>query len=290
MAKEAELILDSRNDLGEGPVWYGGDFWWVDINAGTLNRLSSNTGAVTEWQVGEKVGAAVPAADGRFVLALTNGLAFLDLETGVLKRICDPESDRPGARFNDGKCDAAGRFWAGTLTGSAGGTSSLYRIDPDLTCTHMVGGIACSNGLAWNEAGDTMYYIDSPTRTIDAFDFELESGAIHNRRVAVDCGDMAGVPDGMTIDCEGMLWVAFYGGACVVRCDPVSGVALETVTVPSPKTTSCCFGGPDFNELYITSAGQGTSPEEREQYPHAGGVFRVSCDVPGCPVVPFAGA
>lgn len=285
MVKEAELVLDSRNELGEGPVWHDGAFWWVDINGGTLNRLSPAAGATKAWQIGEMVGAAVPAADDRFVVALQTGLAFLDLETGTLARICDPESDQPDARFNDGKCDAAGRFWAGTL--SSGDTSSLYRLDTDLSCHLMAGGISCSNGLAWNEAGDTMYYIDSPTRTVDAFDFDLDSGAICNRRVMVDCGEMPGVPDGMAIDREGMLWVAFYGGGRVVRCDPVKGKAVNTIMVPAPKSTSCCFGGVDLDELYITSARQGTSPEELKEFPCAGGVFRVSLDVPGFPAVPF---
>jgi sugar lactone lactonase YvrE len=189
--------------------------------------------------------------------------------------------------MNDGKCDGAGRFWAGTMSPERG-DARLYRLDPDRSVRTMVEGVTCSNGLGWSLDERTMYYIDTPTRRIDAFDYDAPTGDISRRRTLIEVPREHGSPDGMALDESGCLWVAFWGGGAVRRYTP-QGVLDRTVEVDATNVTSCAFGGSDRSELYITTAGGKPSPAEREARPHAGGVFVTRPGVKGMPVSAFAG-
>ena len=192
-------------------------------------------------------------------------------------------------RMNDGKCDPAGRFWAGSKAlDFREGAGALYRLGPDGRVTRMLEGVTICNGMKWMEDGAHIYYFDSPKQTIDVFDFDPVRGAIANRRVLVEIPEEAGVPDGMTLDSEGRIWVALWGGGAV-RCYSPEGKREEVIEVPAPQTKSCCFGGGDFAVLYITSARDGMSREQLERAPHAGGVFAARCGARGRAARRFAG-
>jgi sugar lactone lactonase YvrE len=205
--------------------------------------------------------------------------------------IADPEAHLPGNRFNDGKCDPAGRFWAGTMRIAEDqvGAGSLYCLDRDLTVRKMWEGITIANGIAWSSDAKTMYYIDTPTCAVAAFDYDLATGSIANRREIIRTPKEAGFPDGMTIDAEGMLWVAYWQGWRVVRWDPSTGEMLATVELPVERVTAPWFGGPNLDELYITTARIGLSDEARAQQPLAGSLFRARVGVAGLPAFEFAG-
>ena len=224
------------------------------------------------------------------MLALHHGFAHLDLETEELTFISDPEPDKPENRFNDGKCDPAGRFWAGTLAlDEKPRAASLYCMDTDLSVRRVLGNVGNSNGIVWSLDNTTMYYIDTPTREIAAFDYDLETGAISNRRVAVTVPQEYGYPDGMTIDEEGMVWVALWGEGCVCRWDPRTGELLHSLRLPVRQVTSCAFGGEKLDELYITSACIGPEGKALAAQPLAGGLFRVHPGVKGIEAFEFNG-
>lgn len=289
-----ELIFDGRHDLAEGPVWHAGRLWWVNITAGESHRLDVSAGAAGHEvrRIGRMLGAAVPVEgdDGRWLLAAQDGFAWLDWNTGRTTHISDPESHEPQTRFNDGKCDPAGRFWAGSLhLRGEDGKAALWVLERDLSIRQAIAPVSLSNGLAWTADGGTLYYIDTPTRSIDAFDFDVARGAISNRRPAfsLERAGVDGYPDGMTIDRDGRLWVAVWGSASVICVDPAAGRVVERVQLPVEQPSSCCFGGERLDELYITTAAQNLSPEKRKAQPHAGGIFRCRPGVAGLPVQPF---
>ncbi|WP_235775475.1 MULTISPECIES: SMP-30/gluconolactonase/LRE family protein [Paenibacillus] len=284
MANQPELLVDELALLGEGPLWLpeSKTIIWVDIEGMCIHLYTPGTEVKEVISVGERIGAVVPAADGRMVCALQSGFAYLDLTSKSLERIADPEEDQPENRFNDGKCDPAGRFWAGTMP-LAGDSpdGALYRLDGDGKISTMLVGVGCSNGLAWDAEATTLYYIDTPTGRVDQFDYDVLTGNIKNRRTAFHLPPGQGSPDGMTIDLEGMLWVAHWGGSCVSRWNPVTGKCLETVSLPVSQVTSCCFGGENLDELYITSARDGLSEEQLQDEPLAGGIFKYTPGVRG---------
>ncbi len=279
-----EAINDIRAILGEGPVWHDGQLIWVDIEAGKVHA------GERVHDVGERVGCAWPCAEGnRLVCGLQSGLAFLDLGSGRLKAIADPEKALPTTRFNDGKCDPRGRFWAGTMDMDEKlPLGSLYMLDADRKLTRQWGDISVANGLAWDADGRTFYYIDSPTREVAAFDYDAETGGLSDRRVAIPIPDGEGFPDGMTIDAEGKLWIALWGGWGVVRYDPRSGERLGKIDLPVEKVTSCTFGGADLDELYVTSARIDLDEAALEQQPLAGAVFKIDPGVSGLPAVAYS--
>ncbi|HZG58676.1 SMP-30/gluconolactonase/LRE family protein [Paenibacillus sp.] len=282
-----ELVVDAKSQLGEGPVWHPEEqaLYWVDINENRLHRYDPATGRDESRRFERMIGAAVPCADGGFVLAMQDGIYRLASFGGAEpERVAVPEGLHDGLRFNDGKCDPRGRFWAGTL--SLVGTPNdgkLYCIGTDYRAETKVEQVTCSNGLAWSPDGDTMYYIDTPTRVVVAYAYDIETGRIGDGREAVRVAPEDGVPDGMAIDEEGMLWVAHWGGGQVIRYDPRSGKALERIAVPASHCTSCAFGGPNRDELYITSARVGRTPEQLEAEPLAGGLFRIRVGAKGMP-------
>lgn len=272
---KAEPVLDARCGLGEGPVWDEREarLYFVDIMACRLLRLDPVSGALESMGTGEPVGAVALCATGGLVCAVQSGFALADCFGGPLRRLAPLQGAAPDIRMNDGKCDPAGRFWAGTMAlDFRPGAGALYRLDPDGTVREMLTGVTISNGLDWTPDGARMYYIDTPRRTIDVFDFDLERGEISGRRAAAEIPGEAGLPDGMTLDAEGRIWVALWGGGAV-RCYSPEGRLEEVIEVPAPQTTSCCFGGPDFGDLYITTARDGLGEAELRAAPLSGSVF-----------------
>ncbi len=286
----AELILDAKALLGEGPCWDAktNTLIWVDINGHTVNVYNPMTREDKRYDVGEYVGAAVVRENGGLLLALTDGFYSFDMKTETISRIEDTESHIKTNRFNDGKCDPKGRFWAGTMVLDGNpGEANLYRLDNDLTVQLMVADVTVSNGLAWDITKSCMYYIDTRTKAIRTYDFDNETGNIANAKTAVTFKPEMGSPDGMTIDEEGMLWVAFFRGWKVIRLNPETGQTLMEVKVPASQVTSCTFGGENLDELYITTARNGLSDADLTKQPHAGGLFKFKPGVKGVPSYTF---
>ena len=284
---EADLVVDAHARLSEGPVWCAGEavLHWVDIDLGRIHRYDPATGADEHLDIGEPVRAVVPTRSGGLALAAKSGFALVELWPGRPRKLANVESDRPETRMNDGACDSRGRFWAGTMhTEFDPCCGSLYRLDPDGTVTRMVEDVSISNGIAWSPDDTVMYYVDTPSGGIDAFDFDPEKGEIANRRRVIDVDPGEGKPDGLVVDAEGFLWLALWDGWAVRRYRP-DGAIVAVVDLPCARVTKCAFGGPALDELYITTA----SPNEPDaDQPHAGGLFRTRPGVIGLPSNPFA--
>ena len=287
-----ELVVDAKALLGEGPCWDEEKqlLYWVDILNHHVHIYEPTLDSMKVIKINQYIGAVVPRNSGGLVVALYNGFYFLDPKTETLTPIADPEKDKPNNRFNDGKCDSSGRFWAGTMSldGSLN-KGALYYLDKDLLVKKVLENISTSNGLAWDLESRTMYYIDTPTKKVKAFDFNSTSGDISNQRVVIDFPENEGFPDGMNIDSEGMLWIAHWGGGQVSRWNPNTGEKIDSVIVPAPLVTSCEFGGKNLDELYITTAGIGLSEEEIQKYPHAGSLFKIKPGVKGTKTFGFNG-
>lgn len=289
---QLELVLDMKATLGEGPCWdrNSGVLYWVDIQENAVHRYDPRQGTNRTIRLDQMVGAAVPRAGGGLVLAMQHGFHLLDLETERLTFIADPEQDLPNNRFNDGKCDAAGRFWAGTMSFAENEpVAALYCLETDGTVRQALTGVIVSNGIGWSPDGGTMYYIDSMTRRVAAYDFEAETGSLSNGRTVVTIAPDGGYPDGMSVDEEGMLWIAQWDGWQVSRWNPATGEQLDSIRVPAARVTSCAFGGPNNDELYITTARTGLSDEALAEQPHAGGLFRAKPGVAGVPTHRYGG-
>ena len=283
-----EVVLAYGAEIAEGPVWdrRTNRLAWVDIPARRIYLTDVRTGVSEVIETPLHVGAVVPRAAGGFVAALQDG--FWVVGDGPAHRITAVAEARPGVRFNDGKCDPAGRFWAGTMAyDQSSGAGALYRLDSDGHATRVLDGVTVSNGLAWSLDERTMYYIDTPTQRIDAFSFVPATGEITDRRTEIQIPADVGAPDGMTIDAEGGLWVALWGGAAVHRY--LDGRLDRVIKLPVSHPTSCTFGGEDLDELYVTSAWEGLSEEERTAQPLAGGLFRIRPGVRGVPAAVFVG-
>ncbi|HPF50640.1 MAG TPA: SMP-30/gluconolactonase/LRE family protein [Draconibacterium sp.] len=281
---EVKLVIDSKSELGEGSLWdyRSGELLWVNIKGEILNFYNPVSEMNTEMFTGQMVGTVVPTESGKVLVALKNGIYSLDPETGSKKLIVDPEADKPDNRFNDGKCDPSGRFWVGTmsLTGQSE-AGALYRLDPDSTIHKMIDHVGTSNGIVWSSDKTLMYYIDTPTKKVMAYDYDDASGEISNPRVAVEIPDGMGYPDGMTIDADDHLWVALWGGSAVANFDPATGELIRKIEVPAKNVTSCAFGDEDLGTLYITTARESTREEDLQKFPHAGGVFKIRTGVKG---------
>ncbi len=278
------LAIDSKSELGEGAIWNyrTGELIWINIEGKILNFYNPKTGNNKEMFTGQRIGTAVPTETGQVLIALQNGIYMLNPETGSKKRIANPESNLPGNRFNDGKCDPAGRFWAGTMSlkmEKEAGT--LYRFDPDSSIHKMIAKVTISNGIAWSADKTKMYYIDTPTQKVVQYDYNNATGEITNKKVAVGIQKEIGSPDGMTIDADGNLWIALWGGAAVGCWNPETGKLIRKIEVPAKNVTSCAFGDEDLGTLYITTARTGTSNEELLKYPNAGGVFKIRTGTKG---------
>ncbi len=289
---QADLVLDARASLAEGAVWDADRqiLYWVDIEAGVVHTFDPATGRDRGIAVGERVGCVAPRAAGGLVVAIHRGFATLDPGPGTVVLRAVPEPHPPDVRFNDGRVDPAGRLWAGTMQlDCRPGAAALYRLDHDWRLHRMVDGVTISNGIAWTRDSRRMYYIDTPTRAVAVFDYEGATGAISNRRLVVEVPAEMGSPDGMTIDAEECLWIAQWNGGCVGRWDPRTGRLLARHELPARRVTSCAFGGPRLDELYVTTARVGLDEGTLATEPHAGGIFRLRPGVVGVPGVAFAG-
>ncbi len=284
----AKVFLSRKNQLGEGVIWDHRQLHllWVDIVGKALQVYDPATKEIRLFNLGQRVGAVVPTPDGNAVVAMQNGIYRFDLETGDTTLIADPEKHLPGNRMNDGKCGPGGRLWVGSMhLEEKAGAASLYRIDPSGAAKQMLDGITISNGLAWSHDHQTMYYIDTPDSNVKAFDYDKATGDITNERIAITIPDSLGFPDGMTIDAEGMLWIALWAGEAVGRWNPDTGKLLAKIKVPAYNVTSCAFGGENLDTLFITSARIGMTDEQLEQFPQAGSVFAAVPGVKG--VAPY---
>lgn len=293
MNDTVELVLDAKAAHGEGPSWdpREGVLYWVDIVGCALHVYDPRTGRDRAIPTGREVCTVAPRAAGGVVAGLRGGFAFIDTRTGRIEPLADPEPDKPGNRFNDGKCDPAGRFWAGTCSQNCDvpGAGSLYRLEPGGGIHKVLGGLTISNGLAWSVDRHTMYFIDTPTLEVWAFDYEDRSGDIRNRRAAVQVPAQTGFPDGMTIDEEGMLWVAHWGGSRVCRWNPRTGAKLAELQLPVQQVSSCVFGGEDLDVLYITTSRLGLDEKALARQPLAGGLFSARPGVRGTATAVYGG-
>ena len=275
---------------GEGPIWWDNCLFYVDIAGNKLLRLNPETSEESIWDVGERIGTIVPSKnDDEVIYAGDTGYVRFNLKTGSKTALADPEASMRGKnRFNDGKCDPAGRFWAGTISMIKNtGSANLYCLDTDGSLSLKVSGVTNSNGICWNAEATKMFYIDTPTQNVRAYDYDLESGAISNARVVIDTAAHGynSSPDGMTIDADGMLWVAFCHGACVVRFDPRTNKELQRVDLPCIETTACAFGGENLDRLFVTT---GIKADLKE--PDAGKVFVIDgLGIKGVPAFAFKG-
>lgn len=291
----AELEYENQALLGEGPVWdhRAQRLYWVDIEGFNVHVYDPATREHGVLNVGQFVGSLAVRQAGGLIAALKSGFALLDPATGALTSLADAESHLPGNRFNDGKCDPAGRFWAGSLSldeENGQGKGNLYCLYADHSVQLKVPGVWISNGLVWTHDARTMYYIDSPTQQVVAYDYDLATGNIANPRVVINVpAREMGYPDGMTIDEEGMLWIAHWDGGHVCRWNPQTGEELAEITVPVSRPTSCVFGDEDFGTLYITSARTRLSEEKLAGQPLAGSLFKCRPGVRGLPLDEFAG-
>jgi len=292
MNHEVEVVVEATATLGEGTNWDANRqcLYWVDIVGKELHVFDPQDGSDRMIDVKQFVGAAVPTSAGDLMLAMHHGFHRLDLDSGDLTPVYDPEEDQPDNRFNDGKCDPAGRFWAGTMHVEAtGSTGALYRMDTDQSVHKMFGDVGISNGLAWSPDHTTFYYIDTLKCEVAAFDYDPGNGDIANRRAIISFGHDMGHPDGMTIDEEGMLWVCFCGGGRIARYNPETGQEIDAIPFPCRLVTNCVFGGAELDTLYATTARIGLNEAEIAEQPKAGSVFAVKPGVRGLGAVPFGG-
>ena len=289
-----DCVLDARARVGEGAMWdeRSGQLWWVDIDAGTLHRFDPESGTDQAWPMPSKIGCFVFREAGGHVVALENGFAFFDPASGALEPIADPEPDLPDNRFNDGTPDPAGRFVAGTMPmGERLPVASIWRLDADRSVTRLVDGLRVSNGMAFSPDGKTFYWSDSEAsvQTIWQAGYDPATGALAERRVFATTFELAGRPDGGTIDADGCYWMAGVGGWQLVRFTP-RGEVDRVIEMPVEKPTKIAFGGSDLSTLYVTSIGGGLTAGSEARQPHAGGLFALRVPgVQGLPVRRFAG-
>lgn len=281
-----ELAGCYRAQWGEGPIWWDGSLYYVDIEGHKVLRFDPVTGTEQQWEVGERVGTVVPRRSGGLVIAGDRGFSFLDPASGELTPIGDPEPDKPANRFNDGKCSPDGRFFAGTISlVKEKGDAALYCLDPDHSVRKVYPGVTNSNGIVWTADGRTVFYIDTPRLAVLAFDYDDRDGSLGEERVAFETEGIApGVPDGMAIDTDGNLWIAFCHGGCVI-CFDQEGRIQERIDLPCREVTAPAFGGDEWRDLYIT-----TGLPKSEVEPDAGRLFIVpAVGARGLPAHAFAG-
>lgn len=286
-----EVVVALKTDLGEGPIWDDATntLVFVDSNNGLIYLFDPDQKHLSSISVGSTIGVAIPRVSGGFVVSSVDGLLSVSQSSGVVTLLLPIEKDLPDNRMNDGKCDSRGRLWSGTFSirfeRNAG---ILYRIDPDLSLTPAVEGIRVSNGIAWSPDERLIYFNDTLSRGIDVFDYDIEEGLVSNRRRFVDIDRDVGLPDGLTVDAEGCVWVALFNGGQVRRYSP-HGEWIGLVSLPVARVTSCNFGGRDLQDLYITTADFSLHDDGNPHEPKAGFVFRCRPGVTGLPSYKFAG-
>jgi sugar lactone lactonase YvrE len=282
MSECVEILARLGGDLLEGPAWdaTNGRVLLADIEGHRRHAVDWGTGGVTTHEAAETATAWIPRSRGGSVLAGRRGV-WLSSDDGDGELAVEIEADRPHQRSNDAKCDPAGRLWVGTMADDERpGAGSLYRVDPDRTVVRVLEGTTISNGLGWSLDGRRMYFIDSPTRRVDALAFDPDRGRVTDRETFVDTSAFPGLPDGLAIDAEGCLWVAMHEGAALLRFSP-EGRHVGSVEMPVERPTSCCFAGPALDRLVVTTA--------RGSDGAGGDLFVVDPGVVGTPTVAFAG-
>ena len=290
---DAEVVHAAGARLGEGCVWSPAEglLVWVDINGKAVHRFDHHTGRpVGLWRYPDMVGNAAPRAGGGLALGLGPSVALTD-RVGAIETVIELPGEPESNRANDGAVDPRGRLFQGTMSNAEPGApvASLYRVDGDGTARRVLSEVMISNGIGWSPDRSTMYYIDTLTFRVDRFDYDPDSGEIEGRRPFVTFDGAAGAPDGMTVDADGCLWVAMFGGYRVQRFSP-AGEPLEAVVTPgSPQATCCCFGGPELDTLYITTGREPIAGVSTEGEPNAGALFAADVDAVGQPTNLFAG-
>ncbi|XP_061175704.1 regucalcin-like [Saccostrea echinata] len=280
------VIKNATKTVGEGPYWddMTNTLLYVDIQENSIHRFNPETSVDDKIELEDTVGFVVPARKGGLIAGVGRCLVHVDWDTKKVTKLHEVEKGLK-TRFNDGKCDPKGRVWAGTMgpidpdVVNMPKIGSLYCLDLDGSLHTMVKDVGISNGLAWTKDEKTMYYIDSTPRKIYRYDYDVTTGQISNQKVIVDNAGKPlnefGFPDGMTIDTENKLWVACFFASKVARYDPQTGQQLQSVNIPAARITSCCFGGKNLDELYVTCSAHEVSEEEFQKYPLTGSVFRV---------------
>jgi sugar lactone lactonase YvrE len=285
-----EVAIRSEALLGEGPRWDAatGRLLWVDIEAGALHLFDPARGDDRKILLGNRVGAAAPVQGGGVLVALADRLAVVGLDDESVRTLVEiPHGE--GMRLNDGVCDPAGRFWVGSMAlDYAPGAGALYRYSSDGGLDRVLGEVTLSNGIGWSPDGGTMYYIDSMAYRVDAFDYDVSTGAISGRRPLIVIERGAGIPDGLAVDDDGGIWVALWGRGAIRRYAP-DGELDRMLAVPAHNVTACCFGGDDGRSFYVTTASVELSAEQLRERPLAGSVFVTEAGVSGPPAQPFAG-
>ncbi len=286
-----ECILDCRAELAEGPVWDAeeGVLYWVNIKQGEIHRFDPTTRIDQQWRAPSDVGSIALRRGGGMVAALQSGFFFFDPASEGFTPVAEPEPDLPQNRFNDGKTDRQGRFWAGSLHDpETEPTGSLYRLDPDLSCHRMFSGVYAANGLAFSPDSKTVYFADSRRRVVWAWDFDAGEGLLRNQRVFIELHGRDGVPDGAAVDADGGYWLTQPPAGRVVRYNP-RGRADRVIEMPVSQPTCVAFGGSRMETLYITSATYQLSLEKLKGEPLAGGIFAIDVGVRGLPDARFDG-
>lgn len=288
----AEFLIDANAQLSEGPVWDDRSqvLYWVDIEGRRLHRYDPTTHQDQSYFMPSRIGMACLTHDNRVLVALEKGLYFVQPDNAVQLFYGDMERPLERNRLNDGKCDAAGRLWVGSMNMDVvSGQASLYCVTPDAQCIQVVEGVTVSNGIEWSLDGRYMYYIDTPSGFLWRFDFDLETGCLTNRVPLIDYRNEEGNFDGMTMDREGFLWIAHWGGFQVSKWDPVSGKKVLSVKVPVPNPSCCAFGGPNLDTLYITTA-TGRDKTVKRDYPQSGSLYTYQDETKGLPTRRFGTA
>lgn len=287
-------LIPAQSRLGEGPLWHPDEqaLYWVDIHQARVERYHPASGTRRTFQIKDAVTALGIRAGSGFVTVGTAGFGLWDGESEQIESITDPEADLPENRFNDGAVGPDGRFWAGTMSEQvnlqAAPPGSLYRLDGNLTAVKLTGGLHISNGLGWSPDQTHFYLTDSPRKIITRYEYDPTRGEIANPQVWVHSQDEPGVPDGLAVDADGCVWSAQWGGSKVIRYDPDGQPMLE-IQLPVEYPTSCAFGGPNLDYLYITSAWTPLTAPERAAQPLAGDVFHFPAEVKGLPLNRFSG-
>jgi sugar lactone lactonase YvrE len=284
---DVEVAVAGDLELGECPVWDADiqSLWWTDILRGAVLRHDFRDGADEEFLVDSTVGALGLHRTGSLLIATSDGFRLMSTRNGRSTLLAAVEDDLPDNRMNDGKVDPAGRFWAGTMSMSGRARAgTLYRLDPSGRATAVLPALTTSNGLAWSPDGRWMYHIDSPTKAVRRYQFDVGSGELGASSVLIDTSGHAGIPDGMAVDVEGGIWVCFWGGASVRRYDH-TGRLLAEIDFPTTNPTSCCFGGSNLTDLFVTTARYGLNPEQIAAEPLSGSVMHLEVDVAGVPSV-----
>jgi sugar lactone lactonase YvrE len=291
---DIECVVDAGALLGESTYWdtEAQVLWWIDIYGKLIHCYDPESGLDETVSVPEMLGCIAVRETGGLVVSMESGFHFFDPATGKFDPIGDPEADMADNRFNDGKTDRQGRFWSGSMFEAPGKPAvkdaSLYRLDSDLSIHKMVGGIGCSNGLAWSPDSRTMYYTDSHGPVVWAWDFDPESGEIDNRRPYVDLAFMDGIVDGSTVDAHGCYWLTVPFKGKVMCYDP-AGKLMRTIEMPTDIPTCCEFGGENLDILYVTTATLRRSAEALKGQRNPGGLFAIDVGVKGLPLMPFRG-